>query len=98
MRVVFSPEARLELDEACAWYESELPGLGQRLRREVRAALPRIRSWPQGWPVLRGEVRKYVLTRFPYKLLYSVETDHLFIIALAHNHRHPDYWTDRAKG
>ena len=31
------------------------------------------------------------------KLLYSIEMDHVFIIAVAHQHRNPDYWVDRSK-
>lgn len=41
------------------------------------------------------DVRRVVLKRFPYKLLYSVETDHLYVIAVAHQHRKPGYWHDR---
>jgi len=33
--------------------------------------------------------------KFPYKILYSVERDHLLVIAIAHQHRRPDYWIDR---
>ena len=36
-----------------------------------------------------------ILSRFPYKLLYSIEPDSLFIIAVAHMHRAPYYWIDR---
>jgi hypothetical protein len=36
-----------------------------------------------------------ILSRFPYKLLYSVETDCIYIIAVAHLHRAPDYWVER---
>ncbi|MEW6501172.1 MAG: hypothetical protein AB1456_06765 [Thermodesulfobacteriota bacterium] len=37
-------------------------------------------------------MRKTFVHRFPYKILYSIEPDHLFIIAIAHQHRKPDYW------
>jgi len=30
-----------------------------------------------------------------YELLYSIEKDHLFVIAVAHQHRKPDYWLER---
>jgi len=38
-----------------------------------------------------------MLNKFPYKLLYSIEKDHVFIIAVAHLHRKPDYWIDRER-
>jgi len=47
---------------------------------------------------MRGEVRKCLLHRFTYKLLYSVEEDHILVIAVAHQYRKPDYWVDRGQG
>jgi toxin ParE1/3/4 len=95
MRVIFSPEAREEFDEAERYYNRQVEGLGQRFRAEVRLALPRIRAWPLSCPRERGDIRRLILSRFPYKLLYSVEADHIYIIAVAHQHREPQYWTDR---
>lgn len=46
--------------------------------------------------VRAGRIRRLILSRFPYKLLYSVEADHIYVIAVAHQHREPNYWTDRA--
>jgi len=46
MRVIFSPEARQEFEEAERYYERQVPGLGTRFRVEVRSALPRIQAWP----------------------------------------------------
>lgn len=31
----------------------------------------------------------------PCKILYSIEEDHIFVIAVAHQHRKPDYWMDK---
>ncbi len=41
------------------------------------------------------DIRRLVLRRFPYKLLYTVQADHVFVVAVAHQHRNPGYWTDR---
>lgn len=95
MRVIFSSEARQEFEEAENYYNRVASHLGSLLRSEVRAALRRIRSWPLSCPVESGEVRRLTLTRFPYKLLYSVETDYLYVAAVAHQHRMPNYWIDR---
>ena len=95
MRVVFSKLAQQELDDASFYYEVELQGLGKRFREEVRKAIRRIARYPEAWSVERGEVRKCLLHKFPYKLLYSIEEDHIFIIAVAHQHRKPDHWIER---
>ncbi len=97
MRVVFSKIAKQELDDATHYYEIELLGLGKRFREEVRKAAIRIAEYPEAGSVERGEVRKCLLHKFPYKLLYSIEEDHILIIAVAHQHRKPDYWIERHK-
>ena len=95
MRIVFSPEARREFLEAERYYNRQTPGLGDEFRAEIKAALPRIKDWPLSCPLELGDIRRLTLSRFPYKLLYSVEDDHIYIIAVAHQHRHPVYWLDR---
>lgn len=95
MRVLFSPEARQEFEEAERYYNHQAPRLGDEFRSEIKAALPRIRTWPLSCPIERGDIRRLTLSRFPYKLLYSVEMDHLYVIAVAHQHRAPDYWIER---
>jgi plasmid stabilization system protein ParE len=94
MRVIFSKYARQELEDAVHYYELEYSGLGGRFKEEVGRAALRIAEYPRAWSVERGDVRKCLLHKFPYKLLYSIEGDHVFVIAVAHQHRRPDYWVE----
>jgi plasmid stabilization system protein ParE len=95
MNVIFNEMARDEFNDAAEYYELRAEGLGERFRNEVKKAVRRIAEYPETWTVETGDVRKYLLHKFPYKILYSIEADHIFIIAVAHQHRKPDYWTDR---
>jgi plasmid stabilization system protein ParE len=95
MRVIFSTLAKQELKDAALYYELEHEGLGRRFKAEVKEAARRIARYPHAWSVHRVEIRKCLLHKFPYKLLYSVEKDHVVILAVAHQHRRPDYWVDR---
>ena len=95
MKIVFSKYAKLELEDATHFYELEFEGLGRRFKVEIKKAAIRISENPKAWLVERGEVRRCLLHKFPYKLLYSIEEDHILIIAVAHLHRKPDYWIDR---
>ena len=97
MNVIFSKYAGQELTDAVRYYELEYEGLGRRFREEVRKAAIRIAEYPMAWSVERGDVRKCLLHKFPYKLLYSIEEDHIFVIAVAHLHRKPDYWIERSR-
>ncbi|HXU34907.1 MAG TPA: type II toxin-antitoxin system RelE/ParE family toxin [Blastocatellia bacterium] len=98
MRVIFSTLAKHELEDSARYYELEHEGLGKRFKAEVKRAARRIARYPLAWSIERGEIRKCPLHKFPYKLLYSIEQDHIFIIAVAHQHRSPDYWVERVEG
>ncbi len=95
MRVIFTTIARQELEDAVRYYELEYSGLGKRFKEEVRKAALRIAEYPHAWSIERDDVRKCLLHKFPYKLLYAVEKDYIVVIAVAHQHRRPDYWIDR---
>jgi plasmid stabilization system protein ParE len=95
MNVLFSRLAQQELEDAIDFYEMQLQGLGTRFRAEVKKAALRIKDYPEAWSLEKDGIRKCLLHTFPYKLLYSIEKDYIFIIAVAHLHRQPDYWIDR---
>jgi plasmid stabilization system protein ParE len=95
--IVFLEPAQQELDEAVSFYNLQAEGLGNSFLIEAVAAIERIRRYPAGWHPLGSEVRRCRLRRFPYGLIYRVENDDVLIIAVAHSHRQPFYWRDRAK-
>lgn len=95
MRIRFVPEAQREFEESERYYERQVPGLGRRFREDVREALCRLQAWPLACAVERGDIRRLTLLRFPFKLLYSIEPDHLLVLAVAHGHRAPGCWAGR---
>lgn len=95
MNVIFDKLARLEINDAIDFYELEVPGLGKRFQEEVKQGIRRICEYPHAWTREKGDVRKYLLHKFLYKILYSIEEGYIYIIAIAHGHRRPNYWIDR---
>jgi len=96
MIALFDPLAKREYEDALEYYEAQEEGLGEKFRRAVRAALAVLERYPEIGEEVRPGIRKILLRRFPYKLIYSVSNTTLYIIAVAHGHREPDYWLDRA--
>lgn len=94
-RVVFSKYAKLEMEDAVRFYDLQYAGLGKRFEVEVKKAALRIAEYPTAWSCESGEARKCLLHKSPYSLLYSIESDHVFIMAVAHQHRKPNYWVER---
>lgn len=97
MQVKFSTVAEDELDDATLYYEQSMPGLGEQFRDEVERSARQLGRMPLLWPEIWKPVRRCLLSRFPYALIYSVEADYVFVIAVAHQHRQPGYWHDRIK-
>jgi hypothetical protein len=61
----------------------------------VKAATGYIERHPEIAPIIDLGVRAKVLVRFPYSVMYVVESDTLFIVAVAHQSKRPAYWADR---
>lgn len=95
MRIRFSEIAHTELNAACDWYERQQAGLGVRFRRDVRESTLRIAASPLLFPLELETVRRYVMNRFPFTLRYVPRADEVWILAVSHQHRLPDYWVDR---
>jgi plasmid stabilization system protein ParE len=95
--VIFTPRARIELIDAQDWYENEAPGVGRRFRAAVDAVVERISASPRQFPVIYKNVRRALLRRFPYSLMFVIEADEtLTVIACFHGSRDPAQWQKRA--
>jgi plasmid stabilization system protein ParE len=85
------------LIDAQGWYEHEVPGLGRRFRSEVEAVVERMSANPRQFPVVYKIVRRALLHRFPYALMFVIEADEtLTVIACFHGSRDPADWQKRA--
>lgn len=97
MSVEFHPQAALEFEDAVLYYNERQPGLGKQLMQEVYTAIDRIIAYPTAWTLLEGNIRRALVHRFPYGLLYVTNHDEIKILAVMHLNRKPDYWKDRVK-
>jgi len=99
MRVEVLDAALAEAAEAAAWYEREVPALGEDFLDELDRALAGISERPHAWPrlgtVRRRAVRRFVLRRFPFNVVYIRRSDHVLVVAVAHHRRRPRYWAGR---
>ena len=92
----FHPAARAELREAVKFYEREVAGLGGEFIEEVRATIERILDYPHSGLLLDPGVRRRLLARFPYSIIYMPDEDPVLIVAVMHQRRRPNYWLSRA--
>ena len=96
MRVRFSSLAQRELDDAFLWYSDQAAGLGQDFLDEIDRAVRRAATYPLAFSEITLGLRRCLLKRFPYGLIYGLDDDLLIVLAVAHLHRKPRYWIERA--
>lgn len=95
MTFAFHPEAEAEFCAAVDYYEQCEVGLSYDFAIEISAAIQNIVNHPKAWPILEEGMRRCLVNRFPYAVIYSIEPENIFILAVMHLHRHPDYWKQR---
>ncbi len=95
MRVRFRPEARTEIREARRWYESQVQGLGRAFLGELEATITVMRIFPQMHRALtdEGKVRRALLRRFPYSLVYEIFDNEIIVLACRHMHQEDVDWS-----
>jgi toxin ParE1/3/4 len=93
--VVFHPLAEQELVEAATFYEASATGLGNDFVREVEHMLAQIVAAPEAGTIFSGTIRRRLVRRFPFAILYQVGAKNVSVIALMHQHRRPGYWRRR---
>lgn len=95
MSFSFHPDAEKELNTAIDYYEALEVGLGYDFALEIHSTLKRTVAFPRAWAVLDGDVRRSLVRRFPFGVLYSMEEEEIFVVAIMNLHRSPGYWKHR---
>jgi len=97
MRIEFHPEAFEELRRALDWYEGRESRLRQDFFQEVQRALNAIKASPRTWPKLHDNIRRFLLRRFPFGILYFQHGSKIIILCIMHLKKKPGYWRVRRR-
>ena len=91
------PEAYDDLESARSWYEEKTQNLGIDFLKEIDYAIDTIQKSPITWAWYdkSKNVRRFLVHRFPFAVIYRINPANIQIIAVMHLHRHPDYWKRR---
>lgn len=97
MNYSFHPEAEEEFMKAIDFYEEHQNDLGLDFSVEVHKTIGRILQNPESWTTLRPLIRRALVHRFPFGLLYHYDkgSKEVYIVAVMHLHREPGYWSKR---
>jgi len=89
VKVSIRPEAPSEIDNAAAWYENRVAGLGMQFLRAVEGAVDQIGARPLSFARVSGDLRRCLLKRFPYLLVFGLIENDVVVLACFHGASEP---------
>lgn len=96
MRLEYHPAVAEELEEIRNFYESRSAGLGAEFVNEFERRVLQIAAMPERWMVVRKDIRRALMRRFPYVIFFRVlEEDCIRVTVVRHEKRHPGYGLNR---
>jgi len=94
-RLIITPAAITDLTAIREWYELRDEGLGDEFLERVGAVLMVVRSSPYLYEEFRPGVRRVLVARFPYVIVYRIRGNTVRVIAVYHVRRDDTTFRDR---
>jgi plasmid stabilization system protein ParE len=89
-------DATEEAREAARYLEAKRNGYGKQLRQAIQDAFKRIKRNPKAFPRYgESRFRKCVLQKFRCTVFFAELEDFIWVAAVMHQKRQPDYWINR---
>ena len=95
-RLEFHSEAVAEAEAQRLWYDERSHAAAQGFVAELEIAFEAILEAPDRWPTYIEGTGRYLLKRYPFLIVYRCTGEVIQVIAVAHGHRKPGYWSSRA--
>lgn len=90
--LIFHPDVKEDINISYQWYQKQAEGLGEDFLSELEASYQAISEFPNSWPNFQNGFKRYLLSRFPFSVIYRENDGKLYIVAVMHNRRKPGYW------
>ena len=93
--IEFHPDVVKEIKSSFQWYQNQADGLGEDYLSELESSFQTIQKLPNTWPKFNKEFRRFLLSKFPFSVIYRFKENTIFVVAVMHNSRKPGYWDER---
>jgi plasmid stabilization system protein ParE len=92
LRLVYRGRVGRDLSNAFAYYEEQVEGLGERFLSAVDSAFDAIERYPEMFAKVHRDVRRAIISQFPYAVFYRIEPDRVIVFRVLHTARDPRAW------
>jgi len=90
--VVYRRHVQHDLAGAFDWYELQKPQLGEEFLAAVQSTFRAIEQYPELFGAIHGEVRRAIVSRFPFAVFYTIESRRIVVLRVLHTARNPTLW------
>ena len=87
--------AQFEIEDSKDYYNLQQNGLGDVFKNDVKQTIDKICDSPKLYPIISNPIRRSLLHRFPFSIIYAIHNDTIVIVLIEHQSRRPFYWVDR---
>lgn len=93
----FSSDANRDVRQALEYYKREAGAVvAMDFYSKLITTIERIKQWPKSFPIIHGDLRRAILQKFPYQIVYKIESNEsVAIYAIRHHKQHPDFGLER---
>jgi hypothetical protein len=93
-RVSLSAQARIDLRKTYDWYDAQSTGLGPHFTRAFVQAVEAVTDRPTSFPEVEGDLRRVILSRFPFGVFFRVVADVIRVIRVIDLRSDDRKWRD----
>ena len=90
--VVYRRKVGRDLAAGFGSYEGQIEDLGEKFLTAVDSTFDAIERYPEMFAQIHGEVRRALVSRFPYAVFYRVESRQVVVLTVLHTSRDPKVW------
>lgn len=94
-KVEFHEDAALEYEAAFEWYLERSILAASKFAESLNRAIDMIAEAPQRWLASSNGIRRFLLQKFPFAIVYRELPAVIQVVAIAHTRRKPGYWKQR---
>jgi len=95
VNLFFHPDVSSEIKASYDWYQEQADGLGEDFLNELEYSYQAIVEFFDTWPKFSKDFRRFILSRFPFSIIYRKNNESVYVIAIMHHSRKPGYWLER---
>lgn len=92
---MWASAAEREIAEAALWYSENRAELASDFLDAIRSSAQAAATSPALYARVHKQLRRVLVERFPYALIFRESADELLILACYHLHRDPSVWQSR---